>query len=72
MQTTTPEKKREGSLGRGDRPHSIAKSCQIDGELFHLVRFVDAQLQPRLYTNQELRRVQPQLLLDYYESRIEW
>ncbi len=69
---------REGRCEKGDKPQSI-EIVQIvkPNVLLFQVEWKQSErsrdrivLKPTIYTNMELRKYEPEMLLDYYESRL--
>lgn len=63
---------REGGIELGDKPRAILRSCCLNGKVYHEVAFKNVRLQNRRYPSKVLRKLDMDLILDYYENAILW
>ena len=56
----------------GDKPRAILRSCCLNGKVYHEVAFKNVRLQNRRYPSKVLRKLDMELILDYYENAILW
>ena len=63
---------REGSIERGDSPLEIKRSCRIGNKIYHAIQFKSPELTERIYSSQKLQVIAPVMLINYYESLIQW